>query len=101
IKFIPYPVTLGFTSGIAVVILSGEVKDILGLRMGDVPADFIARWRVFTAHLDSISPWAVFVAVVTIGIIQVWPRVNRRIPSPFIALVVTTALVGLLHLPVE
>jgi len=101
IKFIPYPVTIGFTSGIALIILSGEVKDFLGLRMGTVPADFLEKWRAFGAHLRTVNPWAVLVAVLTVAIIVGWPRVNRRIPSPFVALIVTTALVQLLHLPVE
>ena len=77
IKFIPYPVTIGFTSGIALIILSGEVKDFLGLKMGPVPAEFVARWRSFAAHLDSLNLWAVAVAAVTVAIIVLWPRVNR------------------------
>ena len=101
IKFIPYPVTIGFTSGIALIILSGEVKDFLGLKMGPVPAEFVARWRTFAAHLDSLNLWSVAVAAVTVAIIVLWPRVSRRIPSPFVALIVTTAAVQLGHLPVD
>jgi SulP family sulfate permease len=101
IKFIPYPITIGFTSGIALLILSGEVKDFLGLRMGAVPANFLERWQVFATHLDSINPWAVLIAAAALAIIIGWPYVNRRVPSPFVALVVTTVLVRLLHLPVE
>ena len=101
IKFIPYPVTIGFTSGIALIILSGEVKDFLGLRMGPVPAPFVARWRTFGAHLGSLNPWAVAVSLLTVAIIVAWPRVSRRIPSPFVALLSTTAAVQLLRLPVD
>jgi SulP family sulfate permease len=101
IKFIPYPVTIGFTSGIALLILSGEVKDFFGLQMGPVPAEFVTRWRTFGAHFSSLNPWAVAVAIVTLAIIVLWPRVNRRIPSPFVALILTTAVVQLLHLPVD
>ena len=101
IKFIPYPVTIGFTSGIALIIFSGEVKDFLGLRMGTVPPEFVEKWRAFGGHLATMSPWAVLVSVLTLAIIVAWPRFNRRIPSPFVALIVTTALVQLLHLPVE
>ena len=101
IKFIPYPVTIGFTSGIAVIIFSNEVKDFLGLRMGPVPADFVPKWRALAAHLGVVNVWAVLVATVTLAIIVVWPRVSRRIPSPFVALIVATAAVQLLHLPVE
>jgi len=100
IKFIPYPVTIGFTSGIALIIFSGEVKDFLGLE-GPVPAEFLARWRSVAAHFGSLNPWAVAVSVATLAIIVFWPRLNRRIPSPFVALIVTTAAVQLLHLPVD
>jgi SulP family sulfate permease len=101
IKFIPYPVTIGFTSGIALIIFSGQVKDFLGLRMGEVPAEFVGKWGAFAAHLDSVNPAAVAVSAVALAIIVVWPYVNRRIPSPFVALLATTAAVQLLHLPVE
>src|SRR2546421_3528086 len=100
IKFIPYPVTIGFTSGIALIIFSGEVKDFLGLE-GPVPAEFWARWRTVAAHFRSLTLWAVAVALVTLGIIVFWPRLNRRIPSPFVALIVTTAAVQLFQLPVD
>src|SRR2546422_704241 len=100
IKFIPYPVTIGFTSGIAVIIFWGEVKDFLGLE-GPVPAEFLARWRSVAAHFGSLNPWAVAVSVATLALIVFWPRLNRRIPSPFVALIVTTAAVQLLHLPVD
>src|SRR5437867_8444129 len=53
IKFIPHPVVVGFTSGIAVIIFSSQVKDFLGLRMGELPAEFVPKWRVFAANLDS------------------------------------------------
>jgi SulP family sulfate permease len=101
IKFIPYPVTIGFTSGIAVIIFSGEVKDVLGLTMGTVPAEFLGKWRALGAHANSINPWAVLVSGLTVLTIVAWPRVNRRIPSPFVALIVTTALAQVLRLPVE
>ncbi len=101
IKFIPYPVTTGFTAGIGVVILSSQVKDFLGLRMAAVPAEFVEKWRSYAGHLNAINPWAVAVGVGAVLIIQLWPKVNRRIPGPFIALVVATAAVQLLHLDVE
>ncbi|HEY7685996.1 MAG TPA: SulP family inorganic anion transporter [Gemmatimonadales bacterium] len=101
IKFIPHPVTIGFTSGIALIIFSSQVKDFLGLRMGTVPAPFVEKWQAFITHVDSINPWALLVAGGTVAIILGWPHVNRRIPSPFVALLVGTALVQGLHLPVE
>jgi SulP family sulfate permease len=101
IKFIPFPVTTGFTAGIAVVIFSGQVKDLLGLDMGAPPAEFVEKWRSYAANLHSVNGWAIGVAALALLIIQLFPRVNRRIPSPFVALVVTTAVVQLAHLPVE
>jgi len=101
IKFIPYPVTIGFTSGIALIIFSNEVKDLLGLRMGPVPAEFVLKWRAFVAHLGAVNAWAILVAALTLAVILAWPRVNRRIPSPFVALIVATAAVQIFHLPVE
>jgi SulP family sulfate permease len=101
IKFIPFPVTTGFTAGIAVVIFSGQIKDLLGLEMAAPPAEFVEKWRSYVAHLPSFNPWALGVAALALAIITGWPRINRRIPSPFVALVVTTAVVQLAHLPVE
>jgi SulP family sulfate permease len=100
IKFIPHPVVAGFTSGIAVIIFSGEIKDFFGLQMGPVPPDFIGKWVAF-AHATGVTPSAVVVGAVSLAIILVWPRVNRRIPGPFVALIVMTVAAKLLNLPVE
>ncbi len=101
IKFIPYPVTIGFTSGIALIIFSSQVKDLLGLEMDAVPASFVAKWDAYAHAFESVNPWALVVAVATFTIILVWPKIERRIPGPFLALIVTTVGVRLLHLPVE
>jgi SulP family sulfate permease len=101
IKFIPYPVTVGFTSGIALIIFSSQVKDLLGLEMGAVPSEFVQKWDAYVHAFDSVNPWALAVALAALTIILVWPRIERRIPGPFVALLATTALVQLLHLPVE
>ena len=101
IKFIPHPVIIGFTSGIAIIIFSSEVKDILGLRMGAVPANFIAKWSALLENMNTINLYAVGLAASTMLVIVLWPRVNRRIPGPFIALVAGTAGTQLFHLPVE
>src|SRR5258708_716020 len=101
IKFIPYPVTIGFTSGIALIIFSSQVKDLLGLRMGTLPAAFVPKWAAMLWHLDAINWWAVAVAALALAIIVWWPRINARIPGPFVALIATTLLVRLLHVPVE
>ena len=100
IKFIPHPVTIGFTSGIAVVIFSSQVKDFLGLEMGDVPAHFVDKWRAYWEALPSASLPALGIAALATTIIVAWPRVSRRIPGPLVALLGTTALAHLLGLDV-
>ena len=101
IKFIPYPVITGFTSAIALIIFSSQVKDFLGLRMGEVPAEFVDKWRAFAAAIETFNPMALLLSVTALGIILLWPRVTQRIPGAFVALIVTTAMAHLLDLPVE
>jgi SulP family sulfate permease len=101
IKFIPYPVITGFTSAIALIIFSSQVKDFLGLRMGDVPAEFVEKWNAFAQAIGSVNPWAVLLSGTALAIILIWPRITQRIPGAFVALVVTTAMAQLLNLPVE
>lgn len=101
IKFIPQPLVTGFTSGIAVIILLGQVKDLFGLEMGSVPADFSEKLVAYAEHSGSVNPWSLFVAGLTLGVMLLWPKVERRVPSPFVALVVTTLVVSLFDLPVE
>jgi len=101
IKFIPYPVTIGFTSGIALIIFSSQIRDLLGLEMQSVPSAFVPKWDAYVHAFDTVNPWALVVAVATLSIIVVWPRISTRIPGPFVALIVTTLLAQLLHLPVE
>ena len=101
IKFIPYPVITGFTSAIALIIFSSQVKDFLGLRMGEVPAEFVDKWGAFAAAMDTVNPSALLVSGTALAIILLWPRVTQRIPGAFIALIVTTLAAHLLRLPVE
>jgi len=101
IKFIPHPVITGFTSGIAVIILSGEIKDFFGLHMGVVPADFVGKWLAYAKGVAGITPSAIAVSFLALAIIVIWPKVNRRIPGPFVALIVTTVVATVMHLPVE
>lgn len=101
IKFIPHPLVIGFTSAIAVIIFSGEVKDFLGLQMGAVPAPFLAKWGAYASAITTISPAALAVSIAALAIILVWPHVSRRIPGPFVALIATTIGAAVLHLPVE
>jgi SulP family sulfate permease len=101
IKFIPHPVVVGFTSGIAVIIFSSQVKDFLGLEMGAVPPEFVEKWKAFAEHAGSAGPEALLLALLALLIIVFWPRVSGRIPGPFVALVLTTLLAWALELPVE
>ena len=103
IKFIPYPVITGFTSGIAVIIFSGEVKDFFGMRMGVVPADFVDKWLAYASHWSSISIPTTLVAIGTLVVLIVWHRVpiSNVVPGPFVAMLLATAAVSLFHLPVE
>jgi SulP family sulfate permease len=101
IRFIPHPLITGFTSGIAVIIASGEVKDALGLRIGAVPADFVERLHLFAQHLGTINWAAAGICLASVATIVVWPRVSRRIPGPLIALLATTVAAHVLHLNVE
>jgi SulP family sulfate permease len=101
IKFIPAPVVTGFTSGIAVIIFSSQVKDFLGLKMGAVPASFYHKWLAFAENITHVNPWAIGIAAFAMLILLYWPRVTEKLPSPFVALIVTTALVQIFHIPVE
>ena len=101
IKFIPFPVVTGFTAGIAVIIFTGQLKDFLGLRMDKLPADFVGQWRAYAGSASAVEPAAIGVGAATLAILIFWPRVSRRLPGPFVALVATTLAVRLLHLPVE
>ena len=101
IKFIPHPVVVGFTSGIAIIIFSSQVKDFLGLKVANLPAEFIPKWRVIASHLDSIDITTAVISMLALAIMLVWPRVSRRIPGPFVALIVTTVVARVFNLPVE
>ena len=101
IKFIPFPVTIGFTAGIALIIFVSQVKDFLGLAMGSPPADFVDKIAAYAANIGTAQPAAMGVAGATLLIVLLWPRISHRIPGPFVALVAVTAAVQLLDLPVE
>ena len=100
IKFIPHPVVIGFTTGIAVVIFSGEIRDLAGLEMGAVPPDFIGKWIAY-AKATGLNPSAIGLASFSFLILGLWPRVSRRIPAPLVALVAATVIARLFDLDVE
>lgn len=101
VKFIPHSVIVGFTSGIAVIIFSSQVKDFLGLEIAQVPAEFLEKWHVFIEHISTVNLYALALALLTVGIIVIFPRFTKRIPGALIALVSVSALAAFLGLPVE
>ena len=96
IKYIPYPIIVGFTSGIAVTIFTTQVKDLLGMRMADAPADFIGRWAAYFGSLGTIDPWSAAVGLLSVAIIAAAPKVSKRVPGSLIAIVVMTVAALLL-----
>lgn len=101
IKFIPYPITTGFTSGIAVVIFSTQIKDFLGLEMGEVPSEFIEKTKSYMEHIGTINYQSFILGAISIAIIALWPKINRKIPGSLIAIIVVTAAASFLKLDVE
>ena len=101
VKFIPRPVVIGFTNGIAVLIASTQIKDFLGLQIDAVPSEFVPRMRVLFAHLDTTHWPALALSAGSLACILLWPRVTKRIPGSIIALFAGTTIVGLAALPVE
>ena len=100
IKFIPYPVTVGFTSGIALLIFSTQIRDFLGLQMGAVPSEFVEKWIAYAESLPTWNAPTVAIGAAALLIAIYWPRVTHRVPGALIAIVATTAAVHLFDLPV-
>ncbi|MBV9266650.1 MAG: STAS domain-containing protein [Acidobacteriaceae bacterium] len=101
VKFIPRPVTIGFTNGIALLIASTQIKDFLGLKPGTVPSAFIPRMKVLVEHLNTVSWPALALSIASLAIIIFLPRVNKRVPGSIVAMLACTIFVALLGVPVE
>ena len=101
IQYIPHSLIIGFTSGIAVLIFSSQIKDFLGLPMGTVPAAFIDKWQSYIHHITSVNWHALLVSSVTVIIILIWPFITHKIPGSLVAILLTTVAVYLFKLPVE
>lgn len=97
IKFIPYPIVVGFTSGIALTIFTTQMKDLFGLTMDKVPADFISKWIAYSGAFDTVNGWSVLIGVVSIAIIAYTPRFTKKIPGSLIAIVLMTIIVYILR----
>jgi SulP family sulfate permease len=101
VKFIPRPVTVGFTNGIAVLIASTQIKDFLGLKIDKLPGDFVGRMRALASHLDTYSTTSLLVAGASVALIVFFRRYVKRVPGSIVALVAATIVVVIWRLPVE
>ena len=104
IKYIPYPIVVGFTSGIAVTIFTTQVKDLLGMQMDQVPSDFVEKWGAYIYNIGNIDPWSALVGIVSVVLIAVWPQLARlfrlsplkALPGSLVAIILMTVAVLLL-----
>lgn len=101
IKYVPHTITVGFTSGIAITLLSTQIKDFLGLNIESVPAEFILKWHSYFSNIETLNISALLVGIGCILIIVYWPKANKTIPGSLIALILSTVVVQLFNLPVE
>lgn len=100
IKYIPYPITTGFTSGIAVVLFSTQIKDFLGLDIENVPSEFLAKWRVYIENISTTHITTMCVGIASLLVMILWPKINKVIPGSLIALIGATVVVNVFHLQV-
>ncbi|MBQ7823374.1 MAG: sulfate permease [Bacteroidaceae bacterium] len=96
IRFIPYPIVVGFTSGIALTIFTTQIKDLFGLSMEKVPADFISKWIAYFENFGSINIWATAVGIISILLIAITPKFSKRIPGSLVAIIIMTIAVYIL-----
>ncbi len=96
IKYIPYPIVVGFTSGIAVTIFTTQIKDLLGLTMAEVPSDFIEKWIAYIYNIGTVDWWSALVGIVSVAIIAVMPRFSKKVPGSLVAIIVMTVAALLL-----
>lgn len=97
IKFMPYPIIVGFTGGIAITIFSTQMNDLFGMGLADVPANFIDKWAYYFQNLDKINLWALGVGLLSILIIAYTPKVSKKLPGSLVAIVVMTVACWLLR----
>jgi SulP family sulfate permease len=101
IKFIPYTITTGFTSGIAVTIVVGQLKDFFGVTFQNAPIETVEKMEEFISCFDTVNLWALAVGCIALAIQIIWPRFFQRVPASLVAVVATAAMVRLLKLPVN
>src|SRR5690554_1644536 len=101
LKFIPYPLIVGFTSGIAIIIFSSQIKDFFGLQMGEVPADFVEKWKTYFLNFQRINWTALAIAAGTVFISLNFNKITSKIPGSIVAILLSTIAVYFFELPVE
>lgn len=101
IKFIPKTITVGFTAGIAVTLFSTQVKDILGLKLSNVPSEFISKWKVYILNITSLNSWSLLLGIISIAIIIGVSKVSKSIPGSLVALIVVSVIAAIFTLPVS
>ncbi len=101
VRFIPRPVVIGFTNGIAILIASTQIKDFFGLHVGAVPSEFLPRMKLLIGHMPSLNWQALAIGLTTLAIMLILPRFTKRVPASIVALLACTVACALFHLPVE
>lgn len=101
IKFIPYPVVVGFTSGIALLIFSTQIKDFFGLQIGKIPSEFHEKWIIYFQNFGTINFYVLGISLLALLIMIFWPKVTHKIPGSLIAIIITTIIVQYFSLPVD
>ena len=92
IKYIPYPIIVGFTSGIAVTIFTTQIKDLFGLQITNIPSDFIEKWGAYAQNINTIDLWSALIGILSVIIIAIMPRFSKKIPGSLVAIIVMTIL---------
>jgi SulP family sulfate permease len=101
IKYMPWSLIVGFTSGIALVIFSSQIKDFFGLQMGEVPAGFLEKWAAYGEHFSSVNIYAAVIAIGTFLLTFFMPKMSKRVPGSLVAILLSTIAVQYFGLPVE
>ncbi len=96
IKYIPYPIVVGFTSGIAVTIFTTQIKDLFGLTLTSNPSDFLEKWGVYFQCFGTIDPWCALIGIVSVVVIAITPRFSKKIPGSLVAIILMTVIALLL-----
>lgn len=101
LKFVPYPLVVGFTSGIALIIFTSQINDFLGLHISKLPADFIEKWKVYIQHFSGINWYAFGIAATTIFITFYFKKITSKIPGSIVAIIISTLIVYFFKFPVD